>query len=167
MASLGRDFLAMNNNKIHFQTPQYSLLSSNFLAKRGSIWFDHHQAHQRVIIPKMPMKPVSKKFVVISGIMDEKPKKLGHNSNCTEAKGFVEEMRSMAMRLHTKEQAPKEGQKEVEAPEQRHVAKWDPSVEGYLSFLVDSKLVYDPLEGIINDVAFPCKYFYHYQFTST
>lgn len=71
-----------------------------------------------------------------------------------ESKGFVEEMRFVAMKLHTKEQA-KEGEKETKSPEERPVAKWEPTVDGYLRFLVDSKLVYDTLEGIIDEATFP------------
>ncbi|CAN4096534.1 unnamed protein product [Withania somnifera] len=68
-----------------------------------------------------------------------------------EAKGFVEEMRFVAMKLHTKDQA-KEGEKE---PEGQPMAKWEPSVEGYLKFLVDSKLVFDTLEKIVAKAPFP------------
>ncbi|KAK6151788.1 hypothetical protein DH2020_014423 [Rehmannia glutinosa] len=68
-----------------------------------------------------------------------------------EAKGFVEEMRFVAMKLHTRDQA-KEGENE---PQGQPVAKWEPSVEGYLKFLVDSKLVYDTLESIVEKAAFP------------
>ncbi|XP_059276588.1 heme oxygenase 1, chloroplastic isoform X2 [Lycium ferocissimum] len=68
-----------------------------------------------------------------------------------EAKGFVEEMRFVAMKLHTKDQS-KEGEKE---PEGQPMAKWEPSVEGYLKFLVDSKLVYDTLEMIMEKAPFP------------
>ncbi|CAM8931756.1 unnamed protein product [Rhodiola kirilowii] len=60
-------------------------------------------------------------------------------------------MRFVAMKLHTRDQA-KEGEKQSEAPP---VAKWEPSVNGYLQFLVDSKLVYDTLEGIVDKAAFP------------
>ncbi|CAA3024212.1 heme oxygenase 1, chloroplastic-like [Olea europaea subsp. europaea] len=67
------------------------------------------------------------------------------------AKGFVEEMRFVAMKLHTRDQS-KEGEKE---PEGQPVGKWEPSVEGYLKFLVDSKLVYDTLDKIIEKAAFP------------
>ncbi|PHU08311.1 Heme oxygenase 1, chloroplastic [Capsicum chinense] len=71
-----------------------------------------------------------------------------------EAKGFVEEMRFVAMKLHTKDQA-KEGEKEAEG---QPLAKWEPTVEGYLKFLVDSKLVYDTLEKIVEKAPFPeCK----------
>ncbi|XP_047327134.1 heme oxygenase 1, chloroplastic-like [Impatiens glandulifera] len=68
-----------------------------------------------------------------------------------ESKGFVEEMRFVAMKLHTKDQA-KEGEKVSEAPP---VAKWDPSIDGYLRFLVDNKLVYDTLETIVQKASFP------------
>lgn len=77
-----------------------------------------------------------------------------------ESKGFVEEMRFVAMRLHTKDQA-KEGEKEVKEPEERAVTKWEPSVDGYLKFLVDSKVVYDTLEKIVQDAAYPyCEFFF-------
>ncbi|CAN4096532.1 unnamed protein product [Withania somnifera] len=35
------------------------------------------------------------------------------------------------------------------------MAKWEPSVEGYLKFLVDSKLVFDTLEKIVAKAPFP------------
>lgn len=89
--------------------------------------------------------------VVSATTAAEKPKKRYPG----EAKGFVEEMRFVAMKLHTKDQA-KEGEKE---PQGQPIARWDPSVEGYLKFLVDSKLVYDTLEGIVEKAAFPeCEY---------
>ena len=90
------------------------------------------------------------------------------------------------MKLHTKEQAPKEGQRapeqkpmvQVRAPPRRparsrrhddlalrcaavapppdasrcaHLrhAQWQPTKEGYLSFLIESKAVYDCMEGIV------------------
>ncbi|KAI0491662.1 hypothetical protein KFK09_025922 [Dendrobium nobile] len=68
-----------------------------------------------------------------------------------EVKGFVEEMRAVAMKLHTRDQA-KEGEKE---PEGKPVARWEPTVEGYLRFLVDSKVVYDTLESIVSEAACP------------
>ncbi|XVF76657.1 hypothetical protein PTKIN_Ptkin13bG0284200 [Pterospermum kingtungense] len=87
---------------------------------------------------------------VVSATIAEKPRK----RYTGEAKGFVEEMRFVAMKLHTKDQA-KEGEKEVKEPEEQAVRKWEPSVEGYLKFLVDSKLVYDTLEGLIDKATFP------------
>lgn len=89
-----------------------------------------------------------KKMVVVSETTAaEKPQKRYPG----EAKGFVEEMRFVAMKLHTKDQA-KEGEKE---PQGKPVAKWEPAIEGYLKFLVDSKFVYDTLEGIIAKADFP------------
>lgn len=74
-----------------------------------------------------------------------------------QAKGeFVDEMRAVAMKLHTKDQA-KEGEKKPESPP---VAKWEPSINGYLRFLMDSKLVYDTLEAIVQKAPHPsCKIF--------
>ncbi|CAI9111742.1 OLC1v1012049C1 [Oldenlandia corymbosa var. corymbosa] len=75
---------------------------------------------------------------------------------CTEdgeEKGlFVEEMRMVAMKLHTRDQA-KEGEKETERhePEGHSLSKWEPTLEGYLKFLVDSKLVYATLEKIVEN----------------
>ncbi|CAA6666410.1 unnamed protein product [Spirodela intermedia] len=68
-----------------------------------------------------------------------------------EAKGFVEEMRFVAMRLHTRDQA-KEGEKESDA---QPIGKWQPSIDGYLRFLVDSKLVYDTLNSILEKAVYP------------
>ncbi|KAH7546391.1 hypothetical protein FEM48_Zijuj01G0195600 [Ziziphus jujuba var. spinosa] len=137
-------------NNTHFQTPPpQSLpgpnLGSEFLTKRGSVRF----RTRRRGFPGLPMKSAAR-VVVVSATTAEKPKKRYPG----EAKGFVEEMRFVAMRLHTKDQA-KEGEKEVKEPEERPVAKWEPTVDGYLRFLVDSKLVYDTLEGIIEKAAFP------------
>lgn len=90
--------------------------------------------------------------VVVSATTAEKPQKRYPG----EKKGFVEEMRFVAMKLHTRDQA-KEGEKE---PDTQPVAKWEPSIEGYLRFLVDSKVVYDTLESIVDKAAYPaCKMF--------
>lgn len=51
------------------------------------------------------------------------------------------------MKLHTKDQAPKEGGKEAA---KTPMAAWQPSREGYLQFLAESKAVYDALEGIVS-----------------
>jgi hypothetical protein len=122
--------------KLHLQTPPNRFFNSN----SSSIRF-------RPEITRMPLKA---SVVVVSATTAEKPKKRYPG----ESKGFVEEMRFVAMKLHTKDQA-KEGEKEVKEPEERPVAKWDPNVDGYLRFLVDSKLVYDTLEGIVDKAAFP------------
>lgn len=60
--------------------------------------------------------------------------------------GFVADMRKVAMKLHTKDQAPKEGGKEAS---KTPMAAWQPTREGYLLFLEQSKEVYDAFEDII------------------
>ncbi|KAK9101992.1 hypothetical protein Sjap_019246 [Stephania japonica] len=92
---------------------------------------------------KMPFKSA----IVSATTAAEKPKKRYPG----EAKGFVEEMRFVAMKLHTRDQA-REGEKEPEGPP---IKKWDPSIDGYLKFLVDSKVVYDTLEGIVGKAVYP------------
>ncbi|XP_042449794.1 heme oxygenase 1, chloroplastic-like [Zingiber officinale] len=85
--------------------------------------------------------------MVVTATTAEMPKK----RQASRDRSFVDEMRTVAMRLHTKDQA-KEGKKESKSPP---VAKWEPSIEGYLRFLVDSKIVYDTLETIIQKAAYP------------
>lgn len=65
--------------------------------------------------------------------------------------GFVGEMRQVAMKLHTREQAPKEGKAESKSPPRAFA----PTREGYLQFLVESKVVYDTLETTIAEAASP------------
>jgi len=61
---------------------------------------------------------------------------------------FVQtEMRSAAMKLHTRDQAPREG----EQPAQRPVQTWQPGRADYLQFLVDSREVYSALEDIVTN----------------
>eukprot|EP01018_Ginkgo_biloba_P010886 Gb_21799 [translate_table: standard] len=86
-------------------------------------------------------------LIVRAAATAEKPKKRYPG----EAKGFVEEMRFVAMKLHTKDVA-KEGEKE---PDAEPIGKWEPTIEGYLKFLVDSKLVYDTLEKIVQKATHP------------
>jgi heme oxygenase len=59
--------------------------------------------------------------------------------------GFIEtNLRNAAMKLHTKEQAPREGQ----ALSKRQ-ANYIPTLEDYLQFLVDSKHVYEAFENAV------------------
>ena len=75
----------------------------------------------------------------------------GHGAAVGEQKGFVEEMRRVAMSLHTREQAPREGGKRADASkaETRPVATWTPTGEGYLNFLTESLAVYEAMETIV------------------
>ena len=60
-----------------------------------------------------------------------------------------DDLRKYAMKLHTRDQAPKEGQQKAQTP----VTKWEPSRMNYLQFLVDSLQVYETLESIAQDRA--------------
>lgn len=62
--------------------------------------------------------------------------------------GFIEsELRGAAMKLHTRSQAPKEGQaQEDEAPSTPYITTHD----DYLQFLVDSQHVYQAMEDVVN-----------------
>jgi len=60
-------------------------------------------------------------------------------------RSFVQtEMRSAAMKLHTRDQS-KEGEQKAQTP----VAKWEPGRAEYLQFLVDSRHVYSCFEEIV------------------
>lgn len=62
---------------------------------------------------------------------------------------FVQvEMRGAAMKLHTKDQAPREGQQ----PAQKPVQAWEPAKGDYLQFLVDSRAVYAEFERLVATV---------------
>ncbi|CAL9238398.1 unnamed protein product [Arabidopsis halleri] len=63
-----------------------------------------------------------------------------------EPKGFVEEIRFVVMKMHPRGQV-KEGKNESNGL----VSSWNFTIEGYLKFLVDSKLVFETLERIINE----------------
>ncbi|KAJ4878393.1 hypothetical protein Rs2_43411 [Raphanus sativus] len=69
-------------------------------------------------------------------------------------KGFVEELRFVAMRMHPRDQA-KEGTREYKYPQDGPVATWKFTLEGYLMFLAENKLVFDTLERIIHDSTVP------------
>jgi heme oxygenase (biliverdin-producing, ferredoxin) len=56
------------------------------------------------------------------------------------------ELRGAAMRLHTKSQAPREGQ----APEPANQEPHTTSLQEYLQFLVDSQLVFQALEDAVS-----------------
>jgi heme oxygenase len=147
MASLTASLYQIQSN-FHYKNnkPLFSLSSSPTTHQFRSNFFI-----QKKLSLTMPRK---ESVIVVSATTAEKKRHPG------ESKGFVEEMRFVAMRLHTKDQA-KEGEKEVKEPEEKAVTKWEPTVDGYLRFLVDSKIVYDTLEKIVQDAAYPyCKTFF-------
>eukprot|EP00887_Chlorella_sp_A99_P002984 scaffold24.g2984.t1 len=63
----------------------------------------------------------------------------------------MDELRAYSMKLHTREQAPKEGK----APPKEEKKPWVPTREGYLAFLVESKAAYDAFEEIMVAAAVP------------
>lgn len=72
------------------------------------------------------------------------------NAGAPATAGFIEtELRGAAMKLHTKKQAPKEGEAKDSTPKeaQRHVT----TRGDYLAFLVDSKHVFEALEEVVNE----------------
>ncbi|KAF5725824.1 heme oxygenase 1 chloroplastic-like [Tripterygium wilfordii] len=131
--------------KAHLKPSQARIANfgSEFIPKSISLQFRLPNCSRMI---KSPLKATT----VVSATTAEKPKRRYPG----EAKGFVEEMRFVAMKLHTRDQA-KEGEKETREPQERPVSKWEPSIEGYLRFLVDSKLVYHTLEEIVEKAAFP------------
>jgi hypothetical protein len=55
-----------------------------------------------------------------------------------------DDLRTYAMKLHTRDQSPKEGQQKAETP----FTKWEPVRLNYLQFLVDSLEVYQTLDEL-------------------
>ena len=69
------------------------------------------------------------------------------SASSTTTNSFIQtELRGAAMRLHTREQSPKEGQVEVPTPATPYV----PTHADYLAFLVDSQHVYQAMEDMVN-----------------
>ena len=71
------------------------------------------------------------------------------SSTSSEFPPILQELRDVAMRLHTREQAPREGQAEAPA---KPAEPFVPTQADYLQFLVDSYAVYVALEEIVNKV---------------
>jgi heme oxygenase (biliverdin-producing, ferredoxin) len=76
-------------------------------------------------------------------------KKSGHGGMPkADPNSFVQgEMRGVAMKLHTRDQAPAEGEKET--PKGKKFSEWSPSRKGYLQFLVDSQAVYGAFDAAV------------------
>ncbi|GAX21090.1 heme oxygenase 1 [Fistulifera solaris] len=70
-----------------------------------------------------------------------------HSSSTSSTTSFIEnELRGAAMRLHTRQQAPKEGQ----APAKK-MEPYTPTRADYLQFLIDSQHVYKAFESFVNE----------------
>jgi len=78
----------------------------------------------------------------------------GSNANvATIVYPFIEtELRGAAMKLHTRSQAPKEGKVEDKKPDG---PRYVPTHDDYLSFLVDSKHVYEAFEEAVKSDSHP------------
>jgi len=70
----------------------------------------------------------------------------GIKSKNEEGYSFVQdEMRKYAMKLHTKDQSPKEGEQKAQIP----FTKWEPERSHYAQFLIDSLEVYQAMDEIV------------------
>lgn len=66
----------------------------------------------------------------------------------TDKVSFIDtELRGAAMKLHTRSQAPREGQ----APEKEKREPYETTRDDYLAFLVDSQHVYKAIEDVVNE----------------
>merc|ERR1719424_2696069 len=95
-----------------------------------------------------PSRGLSTAFSAPAADVDaERAELLAKRQANKEAKPFImAELRPYAMKLHTREQAPREGQAASPPPR-----AWEPTSAGYLQFLVDSRHVYTTLEGIVGE----------------
>ncbi|KAK8550201.1 hypothetical protein V6N13_118722 [Hibiscus sabdariffa] len=142
----------VTQSRFLFQKPNLSILSSPHVSS-SVIPKDYSSPRSKTQFLKLPGMFARK--VVVSVTTTEEPwKRYPGPGGESKGKGFVEEMRFVAMKLHTREQAA-EGEMEAKAPEEEPVDKWEPTLDGYLKFLVNVKLVYDTLEEIIEEASFP------------
>ncbi|KAF5176402.1 Heme oxygenase-like, partial [Thalictrum thalictroides] len=69
-----------------------------------------------------------------------------------ESQGIVEEMRFVAMKLRNNKTNKKITEEEEEGGGgESEEETWQPSIEGFLNYLVDSKLVFETLERIVDE----------------
>ncbi|KAL2943479.1 putative inactive heme oxygenase 2 chloroplastic [Bienertia sinuspersici] len=67
-----------------------------------------------------------------------------------ESKGITEEMRFIAMKLHN-DKGSLSNQEKCDGGGDDSDGVWVPSMEGFLKYLVDSKLVFETIEGFVED----------------
>lgn len=89
--------------------------------------------------------PLIRSVLRVAAAMPHQQENLVAEPLATKVYSFVQdELRPYAMKLHTRDQAPKEGQQKAQTP----FTKWQPSRANYLQFLVESLEVYDAFEAI-------------------
>jgi len=71
----------------------------------------------------------------------------GTSSAAGEVSSIIEDLKSAAMNLHTKDQSASGGQKAKKRPE------FKPTLEGYLRYLVDSRAIFSTMEDIVKEKA--------------
>jgi len=74
--------------------------------------------------------------------------RLAMSAPTSETASFIDtELRAAAMKLHTRSQAPKEGQ----AAEKKQREPYKTTLDDYMAFLVDSREVYQAIEEVVAD----------------
>lgn len=115
----------------------------------GSFLSQHHNlvAAFSVVRQQQYQMGITKTVLTNSNhIMVARPMSASVESTTTTG-GFIEtELRGKAMKLHTRSQAPKEGQ-----AEEKKMEPYTPTHDDYLRFLVDSQHVYKALEDIVQE----------------
>jgi heme oxygenase len=102
-----------------------------FLGLSNGFQFSNQRVSSRFTLPSLK--------VATTEIVEETP---------TEKASFIhDELRTYAMKFHTKDQSPKEGQQPAQTP----FTAWTPTRLNYVQFLVDSLKVYETLEAIVEE----------------
>lgn len=72
-----------------------------------------------------------------------------------EAEGLVQEMRFVAIKLHRPAFQDQDKDEDKDKDETGNGSGWEVTLEGYVKYLVDSKLVFDCVEGIVDRAPHP------------
>ena len=106
------------------------------LLEHGSSFLVQNCCHHAKRSAIVPLTRYSRLYMSTSSSLESKV-----------AGGFIEtELRGQAMKLHTRSQAPKEGE-----AQEKKIEPYTPTREDYLKFLVDSQHIYQAFEDIINE----------------
>lgn len=120
--------------------------ASAFVPSQSTSYSRHLNASTRTIFSKHSVLSAEGNAAGSAAIAD---KDTDNTASAPEFPPILQELRDVAMRLHTREQAPREGQ--AEAPK-KPAEPYVPTQADYLQFLVDSYVVYVALEEIVNEV---------------